>query len=352
MKTNIVLRSAAIALFTCGYLASTQAAATTSLPVATLQNTLIGVYPSPPNGSGPGRLTVVTPDYGIMMTTAFGTPHTPSGNSFYPAYDSANHTVYVPTVAGITYLLDTRTLRTIGRFKSVPGGRVARLTPNNRMLLILSSRKLAAYSTDSNHSSLFTLPVGGNAIALSPNGRLAFIGGNKDPQLTEIQLPSGRIRRKFPIKHAGDLVWAHGQVFSANMKTGVVSALSPRTGNIVTIPTPEKDPTFSYRSIPSATAGIMQLAAGPDGLKVYGAGFSGHILVLSARDDTYLREIPVSVNTNGANKLSGLAVINHGDDAVTTIENLKETVILRLSNGKILRELQNTAANRWVANGP
>ncbi|HCA26813.1 MAG TPA: hypothetical protein DEP05_04095 [Betaproteobacteria bacterium] len=286
------------------------------------------------------------------MTTTFGTPHTPSGNSFYPAYDSLERIAYVPTVAGVTYLLNPRTLRTVGHFNSLSGGRVARVTPNNRMLLVLSGKKLAAYSTGSGHSRLFILPVGGNAIALSPDGRFAFVGGNMSAHLTEIRLPAGRIVHKFPIKRSGDLVWAHGQVFSANMKTGVVSVLNPHTGKIVAIPTPEKDPAFSYRNILGAAAGIMQLAVSPDGLKVYGAGFSGHILVLSARDDAYLGGIPVAANANGPNRLSGLAVVNHGKDAVTTIENLKETVVIRLSDGNILRVLQNTAANRWVATGP
>jgi len=315
-------------------------------------NALIGIFPSPPKGPGPGRVASVKPGSGIVMTTTFGTPHTPSGNSFYPAYDALNHTVYVPTVAGVTYLVDPRTLKTVGHFNSLSGGRVARVMPNNRMLLVLSGKKLAAYSTDPGHSHLFILPVGGNAIALSPGGRFAFIGGNMSAYLTEIRLPAGRIVHKFPIKRSGDLVWAHGQVFSANMKTGVVSALNPRTGKIVVIPTPEKDSAFSYRNILGAAAGIMQLAVSPDGLKVYGAGFSGHILVLSARDDTYLGEIPVSANANGPNRLSGLAIVNHGKDAVTTIENLKETVVVRLSDGNILRGLQHTAANRWVATAP
>ena len=57
----------------------------------------------------------------------------------------------------------------------------------------------------------------------------------------------------------------------------------------------------------------------------------------------------MAVRTNPhVDKLSGLAVIDHGRDALVTVENLKTTVVVRLSDGAIQRTLTGIASNRWV----
>ncbi|MGA7800786.1 MAG: hypothetical protein WCC36_08235 [Gammaproteobacteria bacterium] len=308
---------------------------------------LIGAYPAPPKGPGPGRLE----DWQIGASQAtvgrFGTPHTLSGNSFYVAYSAREHAIYVPTVAGQVMVLDAGSLAPRGHFTTVSGARVARAVPEQGLLLVLSRQALVGYSTRTRRQR-FSVDVGGNALAVSPDGRHAFIGGNADRRITEIALPSGHIQRTFPVGHSGDLVWARGKVFSADMKTGLMSVLDPRTGHVQAIKTPEVDPHFSYRHIPRAQAGFMQLAVGARGRKVYAAGFSGHILAFSAVRDRYLGEVPVDANPGGPVKLSGLAIVDHGREAVATVENLKETVVVRLADGRIVRTLHGAASNRWV----
>ncbi|MEO6148037.1 MAG: hypothetical protein ABIT70_13560, partial [Sulfuriferula sp.] len=83
----------------------------------------------------------------------------------------------------------------------------------------------------------------------------------------------------------------------------------------------------------------MQLAVSPDQNTVYAAGFSGHILRFSSADPTYLGQVKVSVGKAGPNRLSGLAMMPKTDQAITTIENRRESVIVDLHNGKVLKHL-------------
>lgn len=308
---------------------------------------LVGAAASPPAGPGPGVLV----DWPVGAPKArdghFGRPNTPSGNSFFLAFDGAQGTLYVPTVAGKTYVLSARDLEPIGQFSSLPGGRVARIVPGRRMVLILSAKELAAYSTGA-REKLFELGVGGNALVVSPDGRRAFIGGNMDSTITEVSLPSGKVVRTFPIARSGDLAWADGKIFSADIKSGVMSVLDPRTGRITRIATPEVDPDFSYPHLAQARAGFMQVAVSPDQRTVYVAGFSGHILSFSTDKPAYLGEVAVSADPAGPNKLSGLAVLDNGREALATVENLHEAVVVKLSDGKILHVLKGAASNRWV----
>lgn len=305
----------------------------------------IGVFPAPPVGKGPGKIAFWSIG-GRPRVASFGRAGTPSGNSFYIAYDNLHRKVYIPTFAGTTYVVNARTGHVEGRFATIPGGRVAAISPDHHWLLVLSGKQLAAYALPS-HKRRFQLPVGGNALVFDPHGHAVFVGGNMDKTLTEVHLPSGRIVRRFPIHRSGDLVWAHNQIFSADIKTGVMSVLNPKTGRIDHIKTGEVDPNFNYAKIPAAKAGFMQLAVSPNQNYVYAAGFSGHILRFSARRDTYLGRVAVSAGP-GANKLSGLAVLPGGKRGLVTVENRMETVVVRLANGKILRTLPKIASNRWL----
>jgi len=127
-----------------------------------------------------------------------------------------------------------------------------------------------------------------------------------------------------------------------------MTAFNPATNVIFSMPTTEVDPHFAYAKIPAATAGFMQLAVSPDQNSVYAAGFSGHILRFSTSDPHYLGEVKVAGGKTGFDKLSGLTVLPHGAEAITTIENRHESVVVDLRNGRVLQRLPGIASNRWV----
>ncbi len=314
--------------------------------------TVVGAFPAPPAGSGPGTLAVWQPDRGIMRTVSFGTPESTSGNSFYVAADQASHTVFVPTVAGITYVVSTKSWTVVGQFSSLSGGRVAKVTPDGQLLIVESGKTTSAYQTTAPYHKVFSdSSVGGNALVVAPNGRAAFVGGNADKNITEIALPTGKTVTSFSVGNSGDMVWARGEIFSADIASGVMSAINPATGKIVPISTPEVDKSFSYNDIPAATAGFMQLAVSPGQRRVYAAGFSGHILAFSTRRDAYLGEVAVKADTATSqpkNLLSGLVVLPGGRQAVVTVENLNESVVVSLQTGMILSSATSLASNRWI----
>lgn len=170
-----------------------------------------------------------------------------------------------------------------------------------------------------------------------------------DTRVTEIALPTGKIVGTKAIAHSGDLLIAKGKLFSADMKSGVLSVLDLASGRITRIQTSETDPNFSYRTIPAAKAGFMQLAASPTGRIIYAAGFSGHILKFSTTSDKYLGEVAIAASEHGPNKLSGLAIIDHGREALVTIENRHEAAVVNLENGVIIRMFPGITSNRWIA---
>ncbi|MHB8191520.1 MAG: PQQ-binding-like beta-propeller repeat protein [Ferrimicrobium sp.] len=326
-------------------------------PVAALAQTpsvapataVVGAFPAPPTGSGPGTLASLSLPSATTQVGHYGTANTSSGNSFYVGYSRATHSIYTPAFAGITYISNSSSLQITGSFPSIPGGRIARVASNRNVLLVLAGNALAAYALHT-HKQLFMDTVGGNALVTSPHGRVAFVGGNMDSVITAIDLRTGKILRTYNVGQVGDMVWANGQIFAADIQTGVMTALNPQTGAIVTIPTPEVDPNFSYSNIPAATAGFMQLAVGAHHTTVYAAGFSGHILRFSTTRDRYLGEVSVNANPNstGGNKLSALAILPERNRALVTVENLGESVIVNLSTGSIMNTFHAFASNRWL----
>jgi hypothetical protein len=307
----------------------------------------LGATPAPPKGNGRGILEVVQLYNNAVKQATFGKPGSPSGNSFYVAYNNEQNTVYIPTAAGQTYVVDRIANKTINHFATIKGGRVARLTPDKSILLVLSGKQLAGYYTLTS-KQVFKTPIGGNAMVIDPNGSYVYVGGNMDKQITEVQLPTGKISHTFHVAGSGDLAWADSKIFSADMKTGIMSVLNPTTGKVARIKTPEMDPNFSYHAIGAAHAGFMQIAAVPDKHEVYAAGFSGHILKFSSIDGSYLGEVSVKANSKGPDKLSGLAVLENGNVALTTVENLRETVEVNMQTGKIVHTFPEVASNRWV----
>lgn len=308
---------------------------------------LVGAFPSPPMGAGPGKLTVMHLPDSVAQVVDFGQAGTPTGNSFYVAVDSQNNQIFVPSVASITNVIDLRTDKLVRQFKSIPGGRVAIVSPDHTMVFVLSGQALAAYST-SDDALRYQVPVGGNALAFNTDGSRLYVGGNMNETIADIDSSSGHIVRQIPIAHSGDLAWAHGLLFSADIKSGVMTAYNPETNQTIRMPTGEVDPNFAYNKIPAASAGFMQLAVSPSQDTVYAAGFSGHIMRFSTVEPAYLGQVEVSAGKPGLNKLSGLAVLPNATEAITTIENRNESVVVDLRTGKVLKRMPNIASNRWV----
>lgn len=306
-----------------------------------------GAFPAPPMGNGPGKLALVQPAQAQARAVDFGTANSPAGNSFYIANNPGHTEVFVPTLAGKTLVIDPQTGMTLRQFDSIAGGRVARVWVGHGVVFVLSGKVLAAYSTHDG-ALRFDIPVGGNALAFNADASRLYVGGNLRTTIAEIDPADGHVLRQIPIGHSGDLAWARGRLYSANMQSGVMSVFNPANNHIVSIATSEVDPQFSYAKIPAATAGFMQLAVGPRQNHVYAAGFSGHILRFSTRAPAYAGEVRVSAGQPGPAKLSGLAVLPGGRQAIVTIENRHEAVIVALRSGKVLRRLPGIASNRWV----
>lgn len=338
MKHTLIFRFALVAgVMTAAFPA---VAAAKPMPVA------LGAMPAPPMGAGPGKIMVLPLQHGDKTyTVKFGRAGTPAGNSFYIAI--AGNRAYVPSVAGYTDVINIHTRKRIDRFKTIAGGRVAKLSKNHLLLFVLSAKHLAAYSAIDG-AKRYEVNFGGNAMVFNRDGSRIYVGGNMDNSIAEISTATGLILRHIPVGHSGDLAWANGYIFSADMKNGVMTAFNPLTDKTYTMATPEADPNFSYHMIMMAKAGFMQLAVSPDQKYVYAAGFSGHILRFSTHHPAYLGEVKISANKNGANKLSGLALLDHGKRAISTVENRHESVIVNLMNGHILKRLPHVASNRWL----
>lgn len=312
----------------------------TSLPAA------IGAFPAPPMGVGPGKFTVLPlHQHDKPYIVSFGRPGTLSGNSFYLA--ESNGLAYVPSMAGYTDVINIHSRKRVQHFRTLKDGRVAAISDNNNLLFVLSGKRLAAYSA-TDGAKRYVVDFGGNAMVLNNDQSRLFVGGNMDNSIAEINTKTGHVVRKIAIGHSGDLAWANGKIFSADMKTGVMSAYDPMTNHTYTMKTPETDPDFNYHDIPMAKAGFMQLAVSPNQKYVYAAGFSGHILRFSTGTPAYLGEIKVDADKTGANNLSGLALLDNGKRAITTVENRHESVVLNLRNGHIIKRLPDIASNRWV----
>lgn len=322
---------------------------TAALPAVAAANPMsfaMGAMPAPPMGAGPGKITVLPLRHARKLyTVKFARAGTPAGNSFYIA--EAGDKAYVPSVAGYTSVINIHTRKRLERFKTIPGGRVAKLSKDQQRLFVLSGKQLAVYSA-TDGTKRYDVNVGGNAMVFNRDGSRIYVGGNMDNSIAEINTATGLILRHIPVGHSGDLAWANGYLFSADMKNGVMTAFNPLTDKTYTMATPEADPHFSYHMIMMAKAGFMQLAVSPDQKYVYAAGFSGHILRFSTHHPAYLGEVKISANKHGANKLSGLAVLDNGKRAISTVENRHETVIVNLNNGHIVKRLPHVASNRWI----
>ncbi len=262
-----------------------------------------------------------------------------------------NQRVYVPTAAGRTDIFDASGLNRVGSMTSIRGGRVARVSPDGSVLLVVSGKQTAGYSTGS-RKQLFTVPAGGNAVAFDEQRQYAYVGGNRDDSIKRIDIAQGKVSGEFPVARSGDLIRVHDKLYSADMKTGVMSVVDLNSGKVTEIKTPEVDPQFDYKHIGAAHEGFMQLAADPRRHRVYAAGFSGHILVFDSDAARYLGEIKVDAGpTGGPDKLSGLALFDGGDKALATVENLDTAVVVDLESKKITRTLTDAGSNRWVVLG-
>lgn len=275
-----------------------------------------------------------------------------AGASFHVAWDPGRAVIYAPTPAGTTYVVDPVAGNATGSFPSIQGGRLAAFDLDNDLVLVLSGDSLAAYHA-ANHQLLFVDAVGGNALVVDRGNDRVFVGGNADSAITQVDLSAGAVGRTFPVARSGDLVLANGRLFSADMKTGVVSSFDPDSGQITRTATDEVDPDFRYDAIPRARAGFMQLATGPAGDTVYAAGFSGRITAFDAATGAQTRTIALNGRgqDEGPLKLSGLVILPDGR-AFTTAENRQASFLVDLASGDIIRSMDSVHSNRWVLLDP
>lgn len=275
-----------------------------------------------------------------------------SGASFRVAWDPGRALLYAPTPAGSTYVVDPAARNATGAFPTIHGGRVAAFDLDNDLVLVLSNDSVAGYHA-ANHQRLFADAVGGNALVVDRGNDRAFVGGNADSVVTQVELSAGDVARTFPVARSGDLVMADGRLFSADMETGVVSSFDPDSGSITRTSTDEVDPNFKYDAIKQANAGFMQLAVSADGDTVYAAGFSGRILAFDAATGARTRTIRLEGAAQGdpRPKLSGLVILPDGR-AFTTAEDRGATFLVDLSSGDIVRRMDSVASNRWVLVNP
>jgi len=307
-------------------------------------------------GTSPAPSQAGRVDYWVMgKDLAVHIPYGDSaaaGAAFRVAWDPGRSVFYAPTPAGSTYVVDPVAGNATGSFATIPGGRVAAFDLDNDLILVLSADSLAAYHAAS-HERLFTDAVGGNALAIDRGNDRVFVGGNMDSVVTQVDLSAGNVARTFAVARSGDLVLANGRLFSADMKTGVVSSFDPDSGQITRTTTDEVDPNFRYDAIAQATAGFMQLAAGPAGDTVYAAGFSGRIMAFDAATGARTRTIELKGADQGERplKLSGLVILPNGQ-AFTTVENRQVSYVVDLVSGSIVRGLDSVYSNRWVLVDP
>lgn len=318
------------------------------VPPTAAADWLIGPRPAPPQGNGPGELVVWETASEAVQARSFAAPQTPAGNSFLPALDPVHGRLYVPTMGGRTVIFDARDLSQVGSMTSVDDGRVAGVSPDGAVLVVVSAHQTAAYATAS-RERLWRVQGGGNAVAFDADSRYAYVGGNRNDTIQRLNLASGEPDGHYAVARSGDLVRVRDHLYSADMKTGVVSVVELSRGTVTAIQTPEVDPQFDYANMASATAGLMQLAADPEGHRVYAAGFSGNILVFDSDAARYLGSIAVDAGPpGGPDKLSGLALFDHGRKAVVTVENLGLAVVVDLDSQALLRTLEGADSNRWV----
>lgn len=312
---------------------------------------IVGARPALIKGDGPGELVAWQQDSEETDRVPFGEADTPAGNSFYAAFDPLHQLVYVPTAIGRTDIFAASDLNLIGSMTTIAGGRVAGVSPDGSILIVVSANQTAAYST-ATRKRLFRISFGGNAVAFDDRGQYAFVGGNQDQSIKRIDLAQGKIVGEFPVPRSGDLIRVHDRLYSADMKTGVMSVVDLTSGKVTLIRTPEVDPQFDYKHIGAAHKGFMQLAADPRHHRVYAAGFSGNILVFDSASGRYLGEVAVDAGPpGGPDKLSGLAIFDDGEKALVTVENLDTAVVVNLDSKQITRVFPDAGSNRWLVVG-
>ncbi|HKJ92967.1 MAG TPA: hypothetical protein VJ957_07355 [Longimicrobiales bacterium] len=301
--------------------------------------------------AGIGRVDYWLEGADSAAAIGFGTRDSLSAVSFRVAWDPGRAVIYVPTPAGRTYVVDPVARRATS-FSTIAGGRVAAFALDNDLVLVLSGDSLAGYHA-ADHRRLFAVGVGGNALVVDRGNDRVFVGGNADSVITQVDLSAGVVARTFPVPRSGDLVLARGRLFSADMKTGVMTSFDPDSGGITHTPTDEVDAAFEYDAIARAKAGFMQLAVSPGGDTVYAAGFSGRILAFDAATGDRAGTIELKGAGPGERplKLSGLAVLPDGH-AFTTAENHDVSFLVDLSSGGITRRFDHVASARWVVLRP
>lgn len=311
----------------------------------TIQNSdvLLGAAASPPSGNGNGMVLFEQ----VKTSKMISVPFLKNANAFQLAV--VDHTAYVPTLQGKTYLIDTQTHRVISHFSSPVGARIADFSNVEHLLILTGGKSVTAFALPS-LKQVWQLGVGGNA--LSVVGRVAYLSGNSAKNTVIIDLKNGKMMGTLSVGMIEDTAYDPQKhtLWLANWNNGNMTVVNTKTNHIVDVIHQSEGGGFSMQDMGSmqkmmkATGGYMQLAVGPRGNHVYAASFSGNILAFNAVKNTFDRKIP----TLPMAKLSGIAIDPSGQYAYATVENMKETVAISLKNDKLAATFPRLVSNRWV----
>ena len=84
----------------------------------------------------------------------------------------------------------------------------------------------------------------------------------RNQSIKRVDVSRGEVAGEIPVARSGDLLRVDNHLYSADMKTGIMSVVDLQSGKVSAIKTPEVDPAFDLCAHP-AHAGFMQLAADP-----------------------------------------------------------------------------------------
>ncbi|WP_054969532.1 hypothetical protein [Alicyclobacillus ferrooxydans] len=314
---------------------------TTSMKVGTPLNTsdiLVGAAASPPSGNGNG--TFVFNSIGKGMATIV--PLAKGANAFKVGI--TGNTAYVPTLQGTTYVVNLQSHKVTGQFATPQGARIANIANQGKLLLITGSHSVTAYSLPT-HTLKWTLNMGGNALAVADNG-YAYLSGNMMKKTVVIDLSTGKEVTTIPVGSIEDSVYDRQThtLWLADWTNGDMTIVDTRNNQVITTIQKAEGGGFSMANMMGSTGGFMQLTVGPNGHHVYAASFSGNIMVYSAKNNTFEKDIPVLTGS----KLSGIAVDPSDKYIYTTVENKQETVAVSLQTDQVASTMHGVLANRWA----
>lgn len=306
---------------------------------------LLGPAASPPMGMGNGQLNLMY----VRTSKNMAVPLTKGANAFKSAVEG--NIAYVPTLQGVTYVVNLHSHKVITTFSTSKGARIANIADiamGKHVLLITGLHSVTAYALPS-HKLMWTTNVGGNTLAVV--GRDAYVSGNASKTTQIIHLTTGKVTGSLPVGMIEDSVYdaRRHTLWLANWNNGDMTIVNTKDNKVEKVIQEKEGGGFSMgdmgnmKAMMMATGGFMQLAVGPRGRFVYAASFSGNIMVYDAVSNMFKGDIP----TLPMAKLSGIAISPTDGYAYTTVENKMETIAVSLRTHKVVATYPNLESNRW-----